>query len=377
MHRNRSLCLGLLLLVTLPPRAFAEPYVPSNPGAVLAELPPGARHAGTPALAATRLDIALPLARADISRARLNADLRFLGYAEAVLAPWMERPAPPAQVLVLHAEILQSRHAFDESLGELARALEEEPDDAQAWLTRATVLRVLGRYEEAERSCEPLAASADAVIASLCAQAVRGLAGHLEEAYHAIRALAPDTPETRAWRFSELGEMAVRLGDDVAAEQWFRTGLAGAPQDLYMRTAFADLLLGENRIAEVLALLADRDSMEPALLRLTIAHRRVHDAASTTLEARLSGAFQVEMQRGEAVHRREQARYLLDVAADAHAALRAAQENWRTQREPDDALILLRSAAAAGDRQAAAPVLDFLRRTGLEDRRLSAVGGSS
>ncbi|MHB8478732.1 MAG: hypothetical protein ACYDBZ_20940, partial [Steroidobacteraceae bacterium] len=225
--------------------APAAPYIPASDAQVLAELPAGARPAGTQAraLTAARLDIALPLAQLEVSRARATGDLRFLGYAEAILAPWMQQPTVAPQVLVLSATILQSRHAFDAALGELDRALHASPNDAQAWLTRAIVLRVLGRYGEAMLSCEHTAGAADAAVTALCTQSLRGLTGHLQEAYAAIGALASQElpSQVRAWRYSELAEMAERVGDDEAAEHWFREGLQIAPGDFYMRTACADL----------------------------------------------------------------------------------------------------------------------------------------
>jgi tetratricopeptide (TPR) repeat protein len=352
----------------------AAPYIPPSDTQVLVELPAGVRHASTPgrALTATRLDIALPLAQFDISRARVTGDLRFLGYAEAILAPWMRQPTVAPQVLVLNATILQSRHAFDASLAELDRALTATPDDAQAWLTRATVLRVLGRYGEATLSCQHMAMAADPAVTALCTQSLRGLTGHLQEAYATIAALSPQElpAEVRAWRYSELGEMAERLGRDEAAEHWFREGLQIAPGDFYMRIACADLLLRHSRAAETLQLLAGHESMEPMLLRIAIAHRQLHDDASSQTEALLSGAFDVEQRRGDAVHRREQARFLLDVNQQPTAALAAAEENWKVQREPDDILILLRAAQAAHQPRAAVTALQFLKQTGLEDVRL-------
>jgi hypothetical protein len=372
-RRQRRPFLGAVIALALVSPAWGSPRIPASDAQVLAELPAGARHASTPALAltATRLDIALPLAQFDISRARATGDLRYLGYAEAILAPWMQQPTVAAQVLVLNATILQSRHAFEASLAELDQALRARPQDAQAWLTRATVLRVLGRYSEAMGSCEHLAMAADPAVAGLCTQSLRGLTGHLKEAYATIEALAPQglPPEARAWRYSELAEMAERLGHDQAAEHWFREGLQIAPQDLYMRTAWADLLLRHGRAAETLQLLAGYESMEPMLLRVAIAHRQL-DAANPQAEALLSDAFEVEEQRGDAVHRREQARFLLDVNQQPTAALAAAEENWKVQREPDDILILLRAAKAAHQANAAAAALHFLNQTGLEDVRL-------
>ena len=76
-------------------RTWAAPYVPASDSQVVAELPAGARHsnAATRDLARSRLDIALPMAQFYLSRARATGDLRFLGYAEAILAPWLERDA--------------------------------------------------------------------------------------------------------------------------------------------------------------------------------------------------------------------------------------------------------------------------------------------
>jgi tetratricopeptide (TPR) repeat protein len=354
--------------------AWSEPRVPGSDAQVLAELPVGARHQSGPArkLSRSRLDIALPLALFYVSRSRATGDLRYLGYAEAMLQPWTRQASVPPGVLVLEATILQSRHAFDAALRQLDLALQLQPDNAQAWLTRATVLRVLGRYDEAATSCARLALQADAGINALCRESLRGLTGHLQSAYAALVALPLQEmpPEARAWRYSELGEMAERQGDDAAAEHWFREGLQLAPEDFYMRAACADLLLRQRRAAETLQLLAGFESMEPMLLRIVVAQQLLGQGDSALGRAMLATAFDVEQQRGEAVHRREQARFLLDIEQQPEAALAAAQENWRVQREPDDLLILLRSAQAAHRPDAARPALLFMQQQQLEDVRL-------
>lgn len=360
--------------------ATAAPYIPAKDAAVLADLPLGARHraAADGNGAAARIDVALPLAQFYVARARATGDLRFLGYAEAALLPWLQRPPVPAAVLVMDATVQQSLHAFDASLDELDRALRVQPDLPQAWLTRATVLRVLGRYPEALDSCAHLAA-ADPAVMVLCTESIRALTGHLRAAYDSVAAIPAQAlpPEVSAWRCSELGEMAERLGDDAAAERFLRSGLVLAPQDLYLRNAYADLLLRQGRAAETLELLAGFDSMEPMLLRSTLAHQLLHDGASDRARALLANAFALEQQRGDVVHRREQARFLLDVAGDAPAAVEVAAVNWQVQREPDDLLILLRAARAAGLPDAAEPARQFLREQHLEDRRFGALLGAA
>jgi hypothetical protein len=164
--------------------------------------------------------------------------------------------------------------------------------------------------------------------------------------------------------------MAERLGTDDAAERWFQQGLELAPQDFYMRAAYADLLLRHRRATEALELLTGYESMEPMLLRAAIAHRELRDGLGSDADAQLSMAFEVERKRGDAVHRRELARYLLDLDHQPAAALAVAQENWQVQREPDDLLVLLRAAREAGQPDAAAAALEFLRKNRIEDVRL-------
>jgi tetratricopeptide (TPR) repeat protein len=371
--------LAIAAAVTSLPAAYAAPYIPKSADAVLTDLPAGARHISqsTRALSVSRLEIALPVAQFDIARARATGDLRYLGYAQAALAPWLRKTPVPTQVLVLDATILQSRHAFGPALDELDRALAQRPDDPQGWLTRAIVLRVLGRFDAAQASCGRLASAADPAITTLCIQSLRSLTGNLKEAYATVAALPEQAlpPEARAWRFSELGEMAERRGDDAAAERWLRQGLEVAPDDLYMRAALADVLLRQQRPAETLQLLSGMDSMEPMLLRLAIAHRMLRDSLAQSSATLLGGEFALEQQRGDAVHRREQARYFLDVDPQPRAALAAALANWQVQREPDDVLVLLRAAQAAQQPDAAAPVRQFLRQQHLEDVRLRGYQG--
>jgi tetratricopeptide (TPR) repeat protein len=177
----------------------------------------------------------------------------------------------------------------------------------------------------------------------------------------------------KSWLYSELGEMALRLGRDEEAERWFQQDLRLSPTDFYVRAAYADLLLQQARPAEALALLAGQESLEPLLLRIAIAQKQLRDPALGQSSARLSAAFAAELQRGEAVHRREQARFLLDVLDQPGPSLAAALENWSVQHEPDDVLVLMRAARAAGNPRAAAPAVDFVRSQGQSDARVDAM----
>ena len=54
------------------------------------------------------------------------------------------------------------------AVADLDRSLQREPRNAQALLTRATVLTVQGKYAQARADCERLAASLREIYAAIC-----------------------------------------------------------------------------------------------------------------------------------------------------------------------------------------------------------------
>jgi tetratricopeptide (TPR) repeat protein len=319
--------------------------------------------------------VAIPLAQFYIQQSRLGGDLRYLGYAQAVLAPWVQQSPANADVLVLQATLQQSRHDFAASLATLDHALAVRPENPQALLIRATVLRVLGRYPEAAAACERFSKLVEPRLAALCIESLQSLRGHLDQAYSSLSRISTQgwLNSEKSWLYSELGEMAVRLGRDEEAEQWFQQDLRLSPADFYVRAAYADLMLQQGRPGEVLALLAGQESFEPLLLRIAIAQKQLHDPALGQSRDRLRAAFAAELQRGEAVHRREQARFLLEVEDQPGLSLAAALDNWTVQHEPDDVLVLMHAAAAAGNPGAAAAAANFARAQGQSDVRVDAM----
>src|ERR1700744_4676438 len=157
-----SIALSLVFFGRSPKDASAK-RTPTDPSQVVETLPIAKGQAGPTrevlelrkmlAQKPDYLPAALRLAQVDIQLARANSDPHYLGQAQAVLQPWWTEDAP-APVLVLRATIEQSLHDFDSALKHLDLALAKAPTDAQAWLTRAVILTVTARYEEARASCE-------------------------------------------------------------------------------------------------------------------------------------------------------------------------------------------------------------------------------
>ena len=382
--------LAALLCLSAAGLAVAEPYRPDDDRLVLLRVTP--REAPQfaelwVARAAMRaspgnLERALDFARRAIDVGRRHGDPRFMSYAEAALARW-QGPETPLEVRVIRATLAQNRHAFEAALKELDLVLDAEPNHAQARLTRAVVHKVQGRPAEALRDCAALLGRASPLIVATCTADSAGLGPKPASALaflEAEMARAPDAPiAERLWAYTVRAEMAERLGA-ADAESYFREALrldSAATPDPYLLNAYADFLLEEGRPADARNLLSAHADGNDALLRLTIAERQLVSEGDRDLQPTferhrqtLAQTFAASQRRGDRPHRREWARYLLEVEGDATKALPAAIANWSEQREPADTLLLLDAAIAAGQPEAAEPVRAWLQKVGLEDVRI-------
>lgn len=363
-------------------------------------------------LAAGDVRARVELARKWIAKARQSADPRHLGRAQAALAPWWSRDELPDEVRLLRATISQSLHDFAAARRDLDALVPRRPDDVQLHLTRAAVAAVTADYDAALASCEAVSASAPPLVAAACKAPVQLVLGRAELAYRELRALdeqaaAPSagaasagaasaetagaTPTDddstagrglRAWVATTLGELAAALGEPDAAAAHFARALALAP-DAYTRAALADLHLDgghPERVAALFTPAAPADAAAAAalveidglLLRLTIAETRLGASAAAAHAATLRERFAATVARGDLTHRREQGMFELDVEGNAALALEHLTANWQLQKEPIDARLLVRAAAAARAPEAAAPVRAWIERTGIRDAALDA-----
>ncbi len=381
-----------LLAALLCNASHAAPFVPRSDTEIVETLPQriGSAEQRRQQRAArerlrqqpTQLPLALQLAREAIERARRQGDPRELGQAEAALAPWWQASDPPPAVRLLRATVRQSQHDFEAARVDLDALLRHNDTplalQAQAELTRAAVLQVQGRWQDAQTGCEHLAGDryaelGDAVQipAQACLAELASLQGSATQGEERLRALQRRAGAS-SWLALLRAELAERRGDE-AAGTLYRQALdaAGPGADVYTLGAYADWLLARNRDAEVLTLLSGREDADALLLRLAIAQTRTRSPQAAASAATLAARFDAAAQRGDNAHERERARYELDVKGDAAAALVHAEANWRAQKEPADGLLLARSAAAAARPEAAEPLRRLMRETGLQDVRLT------
>jgi hypothetical protein len=374
--------LAAMLLVAAQPVA-AAPRIPESDAIVLETLPTKAtapaavelRRLRAAAAAAPRdAGAAEALASRYFDLAMAEGDPRYVGYAEAALRDWPETPATPAALLVLHGKLRQYRHDFPKAMADFDLALQADPQSLGARAWRAAIFMVQADYAAARRECDLLAPLTSELHAAACTAYVDATTGRARAAYARLKAAqARDPggyPELRVWIATRLAEMAWRAGDLAAAERHFRAGLAEGVDDNFLLAAYADFLLEQGRPAEVMPLLAGWARSDTLLLRLALAARALKLPEADKHVRALGDRFAEAALRGEKLHLQEEARFLLDLKGDARAALAAASENYRTQREPRDAQVLIDAALAARDPAAAAPALQWLESSGFEGARI-------
>ncbi len=362
--------------------AYPEPYRPTEDTQVLQRLSfkasdPVAREFDS--LRANlrdnprNLESAVKLATRYIEQGRSEGDPRFLGQAQAIISPWWNEPTPPPAVLLLRATIRQNAHEFDPALADLDQVLAEQPTNAQAWLTKASILQVQARYDEARRACQRLARSAASHVLLGCLGNIAGVTGRSTKGLELLRAAFSDpglSGRERIWIATILADIAARTGAIREAEPYFTEAFKVGIKDQYLLGAYGDFLLDQRRYRDVVSLLRSETRADGLLLRLALAEQALKLLTFQDHAAELAARFAAGRDRGTTVHGREEARFTLTLQHDARRALPLAQANWNVQKEPADARILLESALAVGNHSAAQPVLDWMKSNRVEDFHL-------
>ncbi len=372
---------GWVTMIRIYP-AYPEPYLPVDDAQILEQLSFKGADRVSRELATLRtkvrqnprhLESAVKLAARYIEQGRSEGDPRFIGQAQAVLSPWWNDQTPPPEALLLRATIRQNAHEFAKALADLDQVLAMEPTNAQAWLTKAAILQVQARYDEARRACQRLARLAAAHVLLGCLSDIAAVTGQSMKARELLQPVLADQRligRERIWITTILAETSARIGAIRDAEQYFAEAFKVSIKDQYLLGAYADFLLDQGRHGDVVSLLRSETRADGLLLRLALAEQALNIPSSKHHITELAARFAASRERGTSVHVREEARFTLALLKDAKQALPLAQANWNVQREPADARILLESALADRNRSAAQPVIDWLKTNNMEDFRL-------
>ena len=230
---------------------------------------------------------------------------------------------------------------------------------------------VQANYEQARKDCLALKNIESDLYAVGCLSYLDSTAGRAGAAYRALSEAyarsGDNSPEMKVWVLTRLAEMSQRMGNSKQAEEHFRAAYFEPINDQFLLAAYADFLLDQGRPDEVIPLLVDWFRSDILLLRLALAEKALRaPKAGEHIEA-LRSRFDAAALRGDKLHQQEEARFNLYLLGNKEKALALARENWKLQREPRDARILLEAALAMKDPAAAQGALDWLDRSGHED----------
>lgn len=299
-------------------------------------------------------------------------DPRFFGRAEAALKPWAAGLNPPAELLVLQADIQQNRHDFGAARALLDRAIAADPAAPRPRLMRATLAMVLGEPAKARSDCTALMGLGQTAVGTVClAQSMAGT-GQLRRAAGIIERVVSRgelaDPATRAWALTSLADLSARAANPTAAETQLRAALEASPQDESIRSSLIDVLIARDAAAEAVEL---SDLPRPSvglLVRRLMAQSVVADERRDATLAQIEELLRLEGDRRERVHLREETLLALSTGKPAEETLALARQNFSAQREAIDARLLARAAVNARDDRALRVLREWRDSTGFEDR---------
>lgn len=386
MLLKRQTLLFISLMLFYCANVYSAPFIPASDATVLEHLPFKASDPTTRELRRLReelsanpldLDKAVALAQRYYRLALADGDPRFIGYAQAALAPWWEMTEPPVAVLVQRAALRQYSHNFTSALADLKLAIQLEPRHGTAWSLLAAINMVQAEYAAARQNCENLHGLASNLIAVACVATVDSLNGQASQAYRSLQtayaASAAVPANEKLWVLTRLAEMSDRLGLIREADAYFKTALRLNIPDAYLQAVYAEFLLDENRHNEVIALLKGKERSDILLMRLALAEKAVNAPKAAKHQAVIRSRFDAARMRGDKLHIQDEARFNLYFLNNPQQALRLAQENWLGQHEPSDARILLAAALAAKDKAASQPAVTWFTQSRIEDRHLQSL----
>ncbi len=375
--------LSSLLSSTL---AVAQPYTPDDAHQVVANLSSAVVGLSRQLRAAeseqrtTQSDQLIRTIVAAYSLASSTQEARAYGHVLTLLQQWPDSVGKPALIHLISAAVLQHNHSFEQALTELDRVLADNPLDAQAHIIRAQIGLVTGNYALTQHSCDAMRGVVSPAIHLNCQSQLDGVTGKASQALNMVVTMLDDNPRLMLSEATELmitaAVLAHRLEQGSLAEKYYLSVLLRSPQHLYTLVHYGNFLLEHSRPQELIRLIEmvpeDMRSTEINVLLAEALLATGSDRAVSIIE-QLDSDFERAFLRADALPHKEYARYTLTVVNKPEAALQSAKNNWQEQKEPSDALLLARAAAAVSDHQVLRELRGWISDRGTEYGQLDAI----
>lgn len=363
----------------------AEPYIPNDDEQVLLTLNPSHNNQNGSDDVVTTQDIlehltperltkltqqsatnVIPLITAYIQHGKQQAKTRYIGYAQALLEPLLDRNPSDSRLLLLQAEIAEFQHRFPETIELLQQAIASSNtrrNRANAHLRLANLYTLQGQYAKAARECQFLRRLTTSVFQQSCTVVIQSRTGQLTKAQQVIEQMqtghtAENTntakdPKWQAWLANTQAELAAQTStSSISPSQYFQQAIQHEPDDLHYRLSYVDwLLLHANNTTP--AQEAER-ILQPAPNSIGVQIRRAYidllqerptSPVAATRRENIDNFFQRAELTNDQGSLRELAYYQFFVQQHYALALTLALQNWQIQKEPLDTYLVLAANA--------------------------------
>lgn len=323
------------------------------------------------------IDVALRYARTTFLIGLNEGDLRWFGSAKAALLPWWDAPTLPAQGHFLRGLVKQGFHDFKGGLADIDAAIALDGQRAEFWSWRFVIHLLVSDMAAAQQDCDQLRQRFGAGEGQACAAVLLYRSGRAADGAALLdRVVAlPEFQDgsSQDWLRFHQGEALRAAGQPARAIAVWEQHLAARPRAHSVRLALVELLNEQGRFADAKRLAASNNPTDALLVQSLLASQGLNDGQTQRLAEQVEQRLNGQALRQEALIERPKMIYLIRHGRDVAAGLALAVENWRSQNEPPDAVLLAEAALKLKQPKAAEPVLDWMARTGYTEPALAAL----
>jgi hypothetical protein len=240
---------------------------------------------------------------------------------------------------------------------------------------------LLGDFKAARRDCLAVLQGGATFPGTVCLASTLTGPGSLQRARGLLApfdSAAPATQDIARWLLLTECDLALRDGDEHAAQLYLARAHALDPDHEETRARLAELLIEQGDATDALALARGSTVSAALLVRRIRAASGIDAVEAASARRELDTLLAVGRRRGTTPHLREEGELALFVDRDAARALVLARQNFALQKDTPDVRLLLGAAVAAGDKPTLAELRRWMTSTGFEDHvvvaRLKAAG---
>ncbi|CAA6808472.1 MAG: Unknown protein [uncultured Sulfurovum sp.] len=293
---------------------FAKPFIPQDLNRTLLSLEQDEASKAIASLLQkvqaqpNNLVLVEELATLYIETAKKKANVSYMGYAKALLAPYLKKYSNNTTFILYQVDILQYTHAFDEALALLAPLTTKGAKEAKAYLMKATIYEAKEEYAPALRACKQLILRSSALLSATCISTMQSHLGKLEESYSLLEKVYAQNKQEQGseqvWALTSLADMAYRLNQQEKALAYFKEALSINPSDHFVLRRMAEIYLEKKRYADVKTLLNAYSFVDALFLRETLAKEKLGENIMLEKE-RLSAYLKGLTLRDETPHQED------------------------------------------------------------------------